>query len=52
MAGLSPLLYERRDDLLFIVPFIASMLGGLILSGLFILFILPTLVMVVEGSHE
>ncbi len=52
VAGLSPLLYERRDDLLFIVPFIVSMLGGLILSGLFILFILPTLVMVVEGSQE
>lgn len=52
VAGLSPLLYESRDDLLFIVPFIVSMLGGIILSGLFILFILPTLVMLVEGSGE
>ena len=52
VAGLSPLLYERSDDLMFIVPFVVSMLGGLILSGLFILFILPTLVMLVEGSEE
>ena len=52
VVGLSPLLYERGDDLLFIVPFIVSMMGGLILSGLFILFILPALVMVVEGSDE
>ena len=52
VVGLSPLLYERGDDLLFVVPFIVSMMGGLILSGLFILFILPALVMVVEGSDE
>ena len=52
VAGLSPLLYERGDDLIFIVPFIVSMLGGIVLSGLFILFILPALVMVVEGVNE
>ena len=52
VAGLSPLLYERSDSLLFIVPFVVSMLGGLILSSLFILFILPTLIMLVEGSEE
>ena len=52
VAGLSPLLYERGDDLIFIVPFIVSMLGGIVLSGLFILFILPALVMVVEGANE
>ena len=52
VAGLSPLLYERGGDLLFIVPFIVSMLGGIVLSGLFILFILPSLVMVAEGRRE
>ncbi len=52
LVGLSPLLYERGDDLIFVVPFIVSMMGGLILSSLFILFILPALVMVAEGSGE
>ena len=52
VAGLSPLLYERTDELIFIVPFIVSMLGGLVLSGLFILFVLPSLVMLVEGREE
>jgi len=52
VLGLSPLLYERSDELMFLVPFVISMLGGLVLSGLFILFILPTLVMIAEGRHE
>ena len=52
LVGLSPLLYERSDDLMFIVPFVVSMIGGVVLSGLFILFILPTLVMTVEGRHD
>ncbi len=52
VVGLSPLLYERSDELLFVVPFIVSMLGGIILSGLFILFILPSLVMIAEGADE
>ncbi len=52
VLGLSPLLYERSDELLFLVPLVVSMLGGLVLSGLFILFILPTLVMLAEGRHE
>ena len=52
VVGLSPLLYERTDELVFIVPFIVSMLGGLVLSGLFILFVLPSLVMLVEGREE
>ena len=50
--GLSPLLYERSDELLFLVPFVVSMLGGLVFSTVFILFLLPTLVMVVEGRRE
>ena len=52
VVGLSPLLYERTDELVFIVPFIVSMLGGMVLSGLFILFVLPSLVMIVEGREE
>ena len=52
LVGLSPLLYERSDDLIFLVPFVVSMIGGVVLSGMFILFILPTLVMVAEVRHE
>ena len=52
ILGLSPMLYERSDDLLFLVPFIVSMVGGLVLSAAFILFILPTLVMMAEGARE
>ncbi|MCY4029954.1 MAG: efflux RND transporter permease subunit, partial [Acidobacteria bacterium] len=52
ILGLSPLLYERGDDLMFLVPFVVSMVGGLVLSGAFILFILPTLVMLSEGARE
>ncbi len=49
VLGLSPLLYERGDELIFLVPFVVSMLGGLVLSALFILFVLPTLVMLIDG---
>ena len=52
LLGLSPLLYERSDDLMFLVPFVVSMMGGIVLSGMFILFILPTLVMIAEGRDE
>ena len=52
ILGLSPLLYERGDDLIFLVPFVVSMVGGLVLSGAFILFILPALVMIAEGARE
>ena len=52
ILGLSPMLYERSDDLMFLVPFVVSMVGGLVLSGAFILFILPTLVMMAEGARE
>ena len=52
VLGLSPLLYERSDALLFLVPFVASMLGGLVLSGVFVLFLLPAMVMIADGRHE
>ena len=52
ILGLSPLLYERGDDLLFIVPFVVSMVGGLVLTGVFTLFVLPALVMVIDGARE
>lgn len=52
IVGLSPLLYERSESLLTMVPFVVSMLGGLVFAGLFTLFILPTLVMTIEGRKE
>ena len=52
ILGLSPLLYERGDDLLFLVPFVVSMVGGLVLTGLFTLLVLPALVMVIDGARE
>ena len=52
VLGLSPLLYERSDALLFMVPFAASMLGGLVLSGAFVLFLLPAMVMIADGRRE
>lgn len=52
VLGLSPLLYERSDVLLHMVPFAASILGGLIMSGLYVLFLMPAMVMIVEGRDE
>ena len=52
ILGLSPLLYERGDELIFLVPFVVSMLGGLVFATLATLLLLPTLVMVVEGRKE
>ena len=52
ILGLSPLLYERSEDLITLVPFVVSMLGGLVFASLFTLYILPTLVMVIEGFRE
>ena len=52
VLGLSPLLYERGDALIGFVPFVVSMLGGLVASTLAILFVLPALVMIVEGRRE
>ena len=52
LLALCPLLYERSDLLIFLVPFVVAMLGGLVLSGAFTLFILPALVMTVEGSRR
>ena len=52
VLGLSPLLYERSDGLVFLVPFVVSMLGGLVAAGAFTLLMLPALVMFVEGRRE
>ena len=52
VLGLSPMLYDRSDALIAFVPLVVSMLGGLVLSTVFILFLLPTLVMIVEGRRE
>ena len=51
-AGLSPLLYERSDLLVFLVPFVVSIIGGLVLASVFTLFVLPALAMAVEGRNE
>ncbi|MDE0309131.1 MAG: efflux RND transporter permease subunit, partial [Acidiferrobacterales bacterium] len=52
LLALSPLLYERSEELLVFVPFVVSILGGLVLTSLFTLFILPNLVMLFEGRKE
>ena len=52
ILGLSPMIYERSETLLNTVPFVVSMLGGLIFAGLFTLFLLPTMVMLIEGRKE
>ncbi len=52
VLGLSPLLYVRSEELLSFIPFVVSMLGGLIFASLFTLFMLPALVMLIEGRRE
>ena len=49
---MSPLLYERSEELISVVPFVVSMLGGLVFTTGFIIFLLPALVVVVEGRRE
>ena len=52
VLGLSPLLYESSEELRFLVPFVVSMLGGLVFATVFTLFFLPALVMIVDGRRE
>ncbi len=52
VLGLSPLIYDRSDELGVLVHLVVSMLGGLVMSSVFVLFLLPTLVMIVEGRRE
>ena len=52
ILALAPLLYVRTEELMILVPFVVSMLGGLIFSGFFILCLLPSLVMVAEARSE
>ena len=52
ILALAPLLYMRSEELMILVPFVVSMLGGLVFSGLFILLLLPSLVMVAEAGTE
>ena len=52
ILALAPLLYVRSEELIILVPFVVSMLGGLIFSGFFILCLLPSLVMVAEARAE
>ena len=52
ILALAPLLYVRTEELMILVPFVVSMLGGLVFSGFFILCLLPSLVMVAEARAE
>ena len=52
VLGLSPMLYDRSDALINLVPLVVSMWGGLVLATLFVLFLLPALVMMVEGRRD
>ena len=52
ILALAPLLYVRSEELIILVPFVVSMLGGLVFSGFFILCLLPSLVMVAEARAE
>ena len=46
------MLYERSDELLFLIPLVVSMFGGLIFATVFVLLFLPALVMLIEGRKE
>ena len=52
VLGLSPMLFDRSDELIGFVPLVVSMLGGLALATMFILFLLPALVMMIEGRRD
>lgn len=52
ILALAPLLYVRTEELMILVPFVVSMLGGLVFSGFFILYLLPSLVMIAEARAE
>ncbi len=52
ILALAPLLYVRSEELMILVPFVVSMLGGLVFSSFFILCLLPSLVMVAEARAE
>ncbi len=52
ILALAPLLYVRSEELMILVPFVVSMLGGLVFSGFFILYLLPSLVMIAEARAE
>jgi len=52
VPGRSPSLCERSDAMLFLAPFAASMVGGLAMSALFVLFAMPAMVIISEGGRE
>ena len=52
LLGLLPLLYERSEELVILVPLAASIVGGIIKSGFFVLFGLPPPVMIFRGFRE
>ncbi|MYK69407.1 MAG: efflux RND transporter permease subunit [Gammaproteobacteria bacterium] len=52
ILALAPLLYMRSEELMILVPFVVSMLGGLVFASFFILLLLPSLVMIAEAKAE
>ena len=52
ILALAPLLYMRSEELMILVPFVVSMLGGLVFASFFILLLLPSLVMIAEARAE
>ena len=52
ILGLSPLLYETNESMAFLIPFVVSILGGLVVSLFFVIFLLPALIVAIEGRKE
>lgn len=52
ILGLTPMIYSQSDVLLNFIPLVVSIIGGLVASTLFVLFVLPALVMVVDGRRD
>lgn len=52
ILGLSPMLYESSEALAYLIPFIVSMLGGLVFSLFFVIFLLPALIVLIDEKNE
>ena len=52
ILGLSPMLYESSESLAYLIPFIVSMLGGLVFSLFFVIFLLPALIVLIDEKNE
>lgn len=52
ILGISPLLYESSETLAYLIPFIVSMLGGLVFTLFFVIFLLPALIVLIDEKNE